>query len=252
MLQKKKKLLRAIDIFGIKLYLIPFIIIFCGVVLLLKLGNWQLSRWREKRDLIHTIENNLKHNPQLHSAELNKISPYIKLKLRGRFLPNKTIFVYGQRSALHDKNGYYVLTPFQTHSDDIILISRYWIPSKVKEKVLEHIKYDIHDKEITIFALPSEKRKLFVPQNDIERNIWFTIDLNSKASRLLNINVKHVYFLEINSKSIPKEALPLYTTHLNKIRNDHLEYAITWYALSFCLFIMYIIWEYKNQNKACN
>lgn len=252
MLQKKQKLLRTIDIFGIKLHLVPLTIVFFCMFLLLKLGNWQLSRWNEKKNLIHIIENNLKHIPQTYSAELNEIAPYVKLKLRGKFLPQNTIFVYGQRSAFHEKNGYYVLTPFQTYNSDVILISRYWIPSNLKGKALDHIKYDVHEKEITIFSLPSERRKLFVPKNDIEKNIWFTIDLNSEASRLLNISVNHVYFLEINSESIPKEAFPLYTTHLNKIRNDHLEYTITWYALSFCLFVIYIIWEYKNRNKDSN
>lgn len=238
---------RIVCIFGIRFHITPCIVTFFMICILLTLGAWQLNRLEYKNALIKSIEDSITSDPQMYDNSLQDIDPYKKLTLKGKFLSKQTIFVYGQRSAFREKNGYYVLTPFQTINNDIILVARYWIPYQIKPVILDNLIEDKTDTEIVGITLPGEKKSLFAPNNDIQQRIWFTIDLH-EASKILGVNVNHIYLLGIDIPDIINGAAPLYATHLNKIRNDHLEYAITWFALAISLLIIYMIWEYNNSS----
>ena len=94
-------------------------------------------------------------------------------------------------------------------------------------------------------TLPNEKKSFLVPENDKEKNIWFNIDLNM-AQEVVGTNVTNFYLMQIDSQDLPNGGKPLSTNHLNKVRNDHMEYAITWYSLAACLFILFLIYGRKK------
>ena len=52
--------------------------------------------------------------------------------------------------------------------------------------------------------------------------------------------------MQVNSTNLPDGAFPLTSTYLNVIRNDHLEYAITWYSLAGFLSIIYFLYNKKQ------
>lgn len=245
---KNTLLSRTICIFQIKLHLVPAVAMLIITAILLKLGFWQLNRLEYKKALMNSIEESILGEPKSNDKSLQHVKSYEKIKLKGRFLPKQTIFVYGQRSAFRVKHGYYVLTPFQTNDGDIILVARFWITYQMKPIILDKIIEDTSEQEIIGITLPGERKGLFAPSNDIAQKIWFTIDLD-EASRALGININHIYLLGTDIQNNIEGVAPLYATHLSKIRNDHLEYALTWFTLAISLFIMYMIWEYKMRRR---
>ena len=90
-----------------------------------------------------------------------------------------------------------------------------------------------------------EEKRIFIPDNDEKNNIWFTLDLQ-EASQKLGITKKDFYLMQVNSTNLPDGAFPLTSTYLNVIRNDHLEYAITWYSLAGFLCIIYFLYNKKQ------
>ena len=225
--------------------LLPFIFVSITLILLISFGNWQLKRLEEKENFITNIENNIA-NSAIALSSFKTLPPnYSKISISGQFLPNKDIYLYGRRTAYPEKDGYYLLSAFAAENDQIYMVSRGWFPHSIKDTLDTSTAPPIENIEGII--LPSEKKNFFVPENDQKNNIWFTLDLKM-ATEVLGTTDENFYIMQINSNSLPEGVAPLTTKHLSKVRNDHLEYAITWYSLAGCLFIMFVIYSRKKKN----
>lgn len=236
--------MKSFFIFNQKFEAVPFLVVSLCVLALICLGNWQLKRLKEKENFIVKIELNIK-NPPIEMVDL-KTAPelYAKIKVQGHFLDGENIFLYGRRSAYPEKDGYYLLSPFEDKLGNIYLVSRAWIPQSVKASISSFKSKS--EETITAFVMPGEEKRIFIPDNDKKNNIWFTLDLQ-EASQKLGITKKDFYLMQVNSTDLPDGAFPLISTYLNVIRNDHLEYAITWYSLAGFLCIIYFLYN-KKQN----
>lgn len=223
------------------------------VMILGGLGFWQLKRLEEKNIFIAKINSNI-NNPPLIIGDKPEL--YSKIKLRGHFLANQDIYLYGRKSSAvnnsQTKDGYYLVTPFQTDDNKIIITARGWFAYNDKPK-MQSIE-NAQSEEIIGITLPSEKKQLFVPENDIARNVWFTLDLN-QMSGLLKDKIEDFYLLQMETTHPINILMKLSYSKLTHIRNDHLEYAITWFALAISLIVIFIIYinkrheEFKNINK---
>ncbi len=233
-----------INLFGCQYKILPSTLVAAAVITLMLLGNWQINRLRAKEHFINTIEKNIA-NDSVELTAAKEPNPYDKIKISGHFLENKNAFLYGRRSASPEKDGYYLLSAFNSDSGKIYLVSRGWFPQSVKSELEKGITEQTHE-TIEAIVLPGEKKNYFVPDNDKKNNIWFTLDLNM-ATELISTNVRDFYLMQINSATLPNGAAPLRTTHLNKVRNDHLEYAMTWYSLGVCLLLMFMIYGGKKK-----
>ncbi len=234
---------QEISIFSRRFQLIPMIFVIIGVGILILLGNWQLKRLNEKTNFIQSIEYNIANDPK-SIEELNLNPPiYSKIAISGTFLSGKNIFLYGKRSASPEKDGYYLLSAFEATNGKVYLVSRGWIPQSVKNNIREFASKQIFDKFEAII-LPSETRQFMMPENDKNNKIWFTIDLDM-AHEMLGVTENKYYLMQIQSTTLPEGGKPLSTEHLSKVRNDHFEYAITWYSLAACLLLMFFIYR-KN------
>ncbi len=235
---------KTIRIFGLKFELMPFIFVLIALIILISLGNWQLDRLSQKNHFIQTIDTNIQNSPIIIDNVSDNIEHYAKIELEGTFLKDKNIFLYGRRSASPEKDGYYLLSPFKTINGDILLVSRGWIPQSAKDNFSEYNQLTDTIKIVGI-TLPHEKKNFLVPENDRKKNIWFNIDL-MMAKEVVGINVTNFYLMQVGSKDLPNGGKSLSTTHLNKVRNDHMEYAITWYSLGACLLILFLIYGRKK------
>lgn len=234
---------QEVSIFRQRFQLVPLIFVVIGTGFLILLGNWQLNRLKEKTNFIQSIEHNIA-NPAKSINEINSGNPiYSKIAISGKFLAHKNIFLYGRRSASPEKDGYYLLSAFEATNGKIYLVSRGWIPQSTKNNLGEFESKQIFDKFEAII-LPSETKQFIIPENDKNNKIWFTIDL-SMAREVLGITEDKYYLMQIQSNTLPEGGKPLSPVHLSKVRNDHLEYAITWYSLAACLLIMFFIYRKK-------
>lgn len=203
-------------------------------IALCSLGNWQLNRLLQKNSLIAKVNNQMNSEPQKLSR--HNLDDFNKIFVKGQFIANRNIFLYAKKSASPEKNGYYLLGIFESIDKQRFLVSRGWIPASMKDQINTP---PLAQETITAFVMPGEKKPPFVPANDHEKNIWFTIDL-LEAEELYSVN-PNKYLLQINSETLPSGASQLSGNNLNKIRNDHLEYAITWYSLAVILLIIYCL-----------
>ena len=82
---------------------------------------------------------------------------------------------------------------------------------------------------------------MFKPDNDLKNNVWFSINLED-FKKLTGIQFsKFVIFLENDQVRIP---LPKKISI--DVPNNHLKYAITWYAISISIIFYYLYFRRKK------
>lgn len=224
-----------------KLVNLRFFIVLSITLVLISLGNWQLERLEEKESFITKIKHNTASPPR-QIGENDTLELYDKIELRGHFL-NDVVFLYGRRSAYPEKDGYYLLSTFKDTFGNIYLVSRAWLSQSIKNEISSIPSQS--EEIITTFVMQGEVKKFFMPDNDSKNNIWFTIDLE-EAKNKLGITNQNFYLMQLNANDLPTGFYPLTSNYLAVVRNDHLEYAITWYCLAALLLLMYFLYHKKS------
>lgn len=221
------------------------------------LGVWQLKRLEWKKGLIRDLEGQLKQEPvdlqEMRSIEEFKDNEYHRVRVRGRYdtdLKNQILLKPRQlvmnkeaigrgRTNLQSNVGAYVVTPFNIDGSDIrILINRGWLASKGPDNLQDsaHIGLDSGGKpiEVTGVVRKSDKRKTYGMSNNLTLNEWHIRDVEAMAKKLNTVP------LFIDAEEDPNRTLgPIGGQTQLQIRNEHLNYAITWFSLAFFTLVMW-------------
>ncbi len=163
-----------------------------------------------------------------------------KIKIKGKLLL-KNYFLY----QLNEKGnyGFNLISVLQTDNSNFFLVKRGWLP-KIEKKYEENSTLEIvSNVEIEgVLHLVKPKRN-FVPENNDKEKFFYYLDINQLSKSL---NVKLAPYL-IEQSSSDKYFINLKNTSRINITNNHLQYAITWYVLGFCILIAF--WFLKKRYK---
>ena len=202
------------------------------ILTLLSLGFWQIYRLNWKLDLIEQIENSLKNDP----VELSNIEKknYLRIKTSGEIDFDNQIYLYNLNDA--GKPGFEVINPIKI-GDENYLMNRGWIPFEKKD--LPEINLVDQNKIVGTLMLQT-KASTFKPENDIEKNYWFTLN-REDIFKFTGRNFSE-YVIYLNGEfKIPK---PRVITA--KISNNHKKYAITWFSMAISILLIYLYFRKKN------
>ena len=202
------------------------------ILTLLSLGFWQIYRLNWKLELIEQIEHSLKNDP----VELSNIEKknYLRIKTSGDIYFDKQIYLYNLNDA--GKPGFEVINPIKIGDEDY-LVNRGWIPFEKKD--LPEINLFDQNQIVGTLMLQT-KPSTFKPENDIEKNYWFTLD-REDILKFTGRNFSD-YVIYINGEyKIPK---PRVITA--KISNNHKKYAITWFSMAISILLIYLYFRKKN------
>ena len=202
------------------------------ILILLSLGFWQIYRLNWKLELIEQIENSLKNDP----VELSNIEKknYLRIKTSGDIDFDKQIYLYNLNDA--GKPGFEVINPIKI-GDENYLMNRGWIPFEKKD--LPEINL-VDQNQIVGTLMLQTKPSTFKPENDIEKNYWFTLDREDILKFTDRNFSEYVIYLNGDYK-IPK---PRVITA--KISNNHKKYAITWFSMAISILLIYLYFRKKN------
>ena len=196
------------------------------------LGSWQIVRLNWKLNLIKEIENSLTKSPVELSKNKNK--DFLKIKTSGEIDYDKQIYLYNLNEE--GKPGFEVINPISIDTKNY-LINRGWIQFD-KKGTPEIIKPD--EKNIIGTLKKQNKANRFKPENDIEKNYWFTLNRDDIFAYTGKNFSEYIIYLDGNYQ-IPK---PKKITA--KISNNHKKYAITWFSLAISILILYLYFRKKN------
>ncbi|XP_075042240.1 surfeit locus protein 1 [Mixophyes fleayi] len=221
------------------------------------LGTWQLQRRKWKLALIDQLRSQFDSSPIPLPAEPGKLQnlEFHPVKVKGHFDHSKELYL-GPRTLVNPnkqdqetnrptfpENGAHVITPF--HCTDLgirILVNRGFVPNrKLNPEMRKEGQLEGEVDLVGIVRLP-ETRKRFSPENDTQKNMWYFRDLAAMATQT---GAEPIY-IEANSASTVPGG-PIGGQTRATLRNDHMEYSITWYALCACTSLL---WFQKFIRKA--
>ena len=207
-----------------------FIIFF--ILVFVSLGTWQIIRLNWKNNLIFEIENSLK-NPPVELSNINHEN-YLRVKTSGNIDFEKQIYLYNLNE--NGTPGFEVINPLSVNQKHY-LINRGWIPFEKKD--MQEIN-EFDEKNIVGTLKLQGRKNIFKPDNDIEKNYWFSLDREDIMKFTGKEFSKYIIYLNGDYK-FPK---PKKITA--NISNNHKKYAITWFSLAISILLLYLYFRKKN------
>ena len=214
----------------------------CMLALLVGLGLWQIQRLAWKEGLIAEIETRTKAPPvdlrsALATARAGDVS-YTRIKAEGRFLNDKERYLF----AIADGTvGWDVITPLMTVDGEALLVNRGFVPDALRDPSTRQAGEPDGTVTVTGLARTPETQGSFTPDNEPARNRWFWRDLSGMAASMFPGESVRVapFFLDAEKSDLPG-GWPLGGQTRLDLPNNHLQYAITWFALAAAIAALYV------------
>ena len=216
-------------LFLFQLFVGLFITLFCV------LGTWQLYRLQWKMELISEITFGLNSIPITYSNSIKK--NYQRVVSEGSYNFKDQIYLYSLNEK--GKPGFDVITPFETINKEVVLVNRGWIPKNLKK--LPEINSMKNNIKVTGLLRKIYKANAFKPDNNIDKNVWFSVNLNDVEKFTGKKFNNFIIYLEDSNIKAP---LPRKITV--DVPNNHLKYAITWYSIAISILLYYLYFRKKK------
>ncbi|KAK5852385.1 hypothetical protein PBY51_023856 [Eleginops maclovinus] len=206
------------------------------------LGTWQVRRRQWKMQLIDELNRLTTAEPiplPLDPHELQSLE-YRRVKARGYYDHSQELYVLPRSPVDPEKEareagtlsssgetGANVITPF--HCTDLgitILVNRGYVPKR-KIRPESRTKGQVEGEvEVVGVVRLTEIRKPFVPSNDLQRNHWHYRDLEAMSGVT---GAEPIFIDACFESTIPGG--PIGGQTRITLRNEHMQYILTWYGL---------------------
>lgn len=210
-----------------------------ALAVLVALGAWQLDRLHWKRGLIAERRAAMAAPAvELRGApDADGLPEFRHVRIRGTFR-HESEFLVGPRTR-EGAGGWRVVTPLRLESGGWAMVDRGFVPEDRKRAATRAAGQVAGPVVIDGLMRRTASMGAFVPENDPVRGVWFRIDPPAMA-RAAGLDGAAPFWIAAgpapNSGGFPvgggDAVLP---------RNDHLQYAITWYALAAVLLAIALI-----------
>ncbi|MEP2980497.1 MAG: SURF1 family protein [Lentilitoribacter sp.] len=229
-----------------------FLILTAVFAILIILGSWQMQRLEWKETLLSNIERRLASIPIDLSALLQLSNSgeefeYQPVSVTGVFDHTKERHFFATHNGF---SGYYVYTPLMGDFG-VIFINRGFVPFDFKEST-NRLEGQI-DGSVTVTGLArkmlDEKPSSVVPENDLDKNIYYWKDLRSMAQTTgLSFEDPKLLKLFIDADETPNPGgFPQGGVTIIDLPNNHLQYAFTWYGLAATLLCIVVIFLFRRK-----
>jgi surfeit locus 1 family protein len=217
----------------------------CAVAfaILAGLGAWQLFiRLPWKLDLIAQVNRNLHAAPiSLDTVPLAQTqrNEYARVTLTGAFDNAKEAYIYGL-----DATGapvYHVIVPLRMRDGRIYLIDRGTVPKERLDPATRR-EGQLQGEQHTsgVWRTP-DSPGWFTPAPDLRHRIWYAHDLGAIANAD-GVTLAAPIVIEADATPNPG-GWPRGGQTRVEFRNEHLQYAITWFGLAAALIGVYIAYH---------
>ena len=202
----------------------------------LGLGTWQVERRVWKLALIDRVE------ARIHAEPVPAPGPeewpgltaasaeYRRVRLTGRFAHDRATLV----QALSERGaGFWVLVPLVTDRGFTVLVNRGFVPTEARERSARAAGEPEGEVTLTGLLRLSEPGGGVLRRNDPAADRWYSRDVAAIATARGIDGPTEVapYFVDADAAPNPG-GLPMGGLTVVAFHNNHLVYALTWYALA--------------------
>jgi surfeit locus 1 family protein len=241
--------------------LVPGLFAAVALALLIGLGLWQLERKAWKEALIDSITRRMAAAPvALPPPERwPSLDPaaqeFARVAFRAEYLNDQEALVYASGTALRpdvSEPGYWVFTPARL-AGGVVVVNRGFVPDAKSDPASRAAGCIIGPVDIVGAMRWPEPRGWFTPDGDPARNLWFARDHRAIAAAKGWGNVAPFY-IEQEAPPAPG-GLPRPGKLVVNLPDNHLQYALTWFALALVLvgvFAAFVLGQRRERRSGEN
>lgn len=222
------------------------------ISVLTALGVWQLHRKDEKRALIAALTERLAAVPvalppkSQWSALRPERDEFRRVAFLGLIEPLPDAKVYSSGSALRTDIsglGTFVFAPVMLAGGERVVVNRGFVPEG------SAVKADVSREPIALtgYIRFPERAGWFTPHEDAVRRLWFLRDHLAMA-RSYDWGEVAPFYIDLETPS-PASGLPKAGALQVHLKDDHLQYAITWFGLALAVAATFGFWIFGHRRS---
>ncbi len=208
------------------------------IALLIALGSWQLQRLAWKEGLIATMDARLAEAPVPLAEALTRPPAereWQRVMATGTFLHDRQVAMY--RMSVDGEPGYLILTPLRLTDGRTILVDRGFVPQGLVDPDLRPGSEPAGQVWVVGVLRGGETQHTFTNDNDPATGAWYWYDLPALGAAM-DVDLLPAV---IHADRDPAATWPVGGQAIFAPRNDHLQYALTWYGLAGVAIVIYVL-----------
>jgi surfeit locus 1 family protein len=230
--------------------LLPGLVAFVVFCALMALGTWQVMRLQWKLALIERVEERIDlapvdpPGPDAWAGIYEDAWDYRPVRLTGRFLDGEVYYYLAltEPRGTFGGPGYLVYAPFRTEAGPVVMVNRGFVP-EARRLPETRPGSEPPGGEVEIAGLwrRDERGNMFTLDADPKTQVWFVREAPKMAASLgIDDAPLAPFSVDLRAEATPPGGLPQAGETLVSFRNNHLQYAVTWYGLGLVLVGVFI------------
>ena len=223
------------------------------VALFVGLGTWQLQRRIEKHALIAALTERLAAPPQAlpPPSQWSALKPsgdeFRRVRFAATYAQPKDAMVYSSGSAVRGDisgPGTWAFMPARSSTGETVVINAGFVQNTMQDRshqdrAVARLVTGEPDTLTGYIRFP-ETAGMLTPRENLAKRLWFTRDHLAMAKSLGWGDVAPFY-IDLEAP-VPASGVPKPGTLEVNLKDDHLQYAITWFALAGAVVIAFGMW----------
>lgn len=223
------------------------------VTVLTGLGIWQLQRRNEKHVLIAALTERLAAAPVPlpSSSEWQNQSPtrdeFRRVSFTATFAPKPDAMVYSSGSAVREDisgPGTWAFLPAYLTDASIVVVNAGFVQNTMQDRAQQDraVGRLITGEPVILtgYLRFPESAGVLTPRENADKRLWFIRDQRAMA-RVLGWGEVAPFYIDLESP-IPASGVPKPGPLEVHLKDNHLQYAITWFGLAAAVLIAFGFW----------
>ena len=232
------------------------------VALFVGLGVWQLQRRVEKHALIAALTERLAGipGPLPSPAQWSALTPagdeFRRVSFAATYEPRPDAMVYSSGSAVRDDisgPGTWAFLPARLSTGETVVINIGFVQNTMQDRSQQDRAaarlVTGAPVALTGYIRFPESPGALTPRENIAKRLWFTRD-HLAIARALGWGEVAPFYIDLESPA-PESGIPKPGPLEVHLKDDHLQYAITWFGLAGAVMIAFGVW-WRGQRRAQN
>jgi cytochrome oxidase assembly protein ShyY1 len=232
---------------GFALFTLVMVALFAG------LGIWQLQRRVEKHRLIAALTERLAATPEAlpPPAQWGGLTPsadeFRRVHFTATYAPLPDAMVYSSGSAVREDiagPGTWAFVPGRLATGETIVINAGFVQNTMQERPQQDraVARLITGAPVMLtgYIRFPEKAGMLTPTENLAKRLWFTRDHLAMA-RALGWGKVAPFYIDLEAP-VPESGIPKPGPLEVHLKDDHLQYAVTWFGLAGAVLIAFGVW----------
>jgi len=243
---------------GFAVFTALMVLVFAG------LGIWQLQRRAEKHALIAMLNERLAAAPAPlpPRSQWNALTPgrdeFRRIAFSATYAPLPDAMVYSAGSAVRNDvsgPGTWAFLPAQLADGNTIVVNTGFVQNTMQDRAQQDraVRRLITGDpvQLTGYIRFPESAGALTPSESVAKRLWFTRD-HLAMSRVLGWveggKAVAPFYVDLETPA-PESGIPKPGPLSVHLKDDHLQYAVTWFTLAFAVVIAFGVW-WRTQRRA--